>query len=88
MSGAPRIHIAAFLFIATSLTRNVIGGDLYVDNIRGAHAGSGLQEAPFQSIKIAAKASKAGHALHLVPNDVPYTLEDVDPSGETDDAGE
>jgi hypothetical protein len=35
MSGVARIYITASLVIAASLMRNVLGGDLYVDNIRG-----------------------------------------------------
>lgn len=81
MSSPPRIRAAAVLLIAAALMQHAIGGDLYVDNIHGTDAGSGRKEAPFRSIKSAAKALKAGHTLHLVPNDVPYTLEDVDGPG-------
>lgn len=81
MSSPLRIHVASFLLIAAALMQYAIGGDLYVDNIHGSDASSGRKEAPLRSIKIAAKALKAGHTLHLVPNDVPYTLEDVDSAG-------
>ena len=71
---------AASLLLSMLLLPSLMGGDIYVDNLRGDDANSGTQESPFRSIKVAAKALKAGNTLHMVPNADPYTLEDaVDP---------
>jgi len=57
--------------------QSVMGGDIYVDNLRGDDANAGTQESPFRSIKVAAKVLKGGDTLHMVPNTNPYTLEDT-----------
>ncbi len=60
---------AAILAMAGPLS---LGGEFWVNNLRGDDEQAGTREAPFQSIDRALKALKPGDTLHVMPTEEAY----------------